>query len=117
MNQKINLVAYLHIAYGVFMLLMGVIAVLFIVGGGIISGDSNAILVTSTVSFFVVAVLVILAAPSILGGWGLLRRLEWARVLVIILSFFHLFSVPIGTALGVYSLYVLFQDESRAEFA
>jgi hypothetical protein len=32
---------------------------------------------------------------------------------MIIISVLHLFSVPLGTALGVYGLWVLFNDEAR----
>jgi hypothetical protein len=50
--------------------------------------------------------------PSLLAGWGLLRYRSWARVLTMILSFCDLFSFPLGTALGTYSLWVLFHPET-----
>jgi hypothetical protein len=37
-------------------------------------------------------------------------------VLTIILSVIHLFSVPFGTALGIYGLWVLLQQETEPLF-
>ena len=55
----------------------------------------------------------LLAAPSIIGGLGLLNFRPWSRIVMIVLSIFHLLHVPLGTALGVYGLWVLFSDEAR----
>jgi hypothetical protein len=64
------------------------------------------------------AMIVVLAisAPSFIAGVGLLYFKPWARVLTIILSVIHLFSVPLGTALGVYGLWVLLQRETEPLF-
>ena len=61
----------------------------------------------------------ILLVTAILGGlagWGLLERRPWARVLAIVLSIFALFKFPIGTALGIYTLWVLAPARSEAEY-
>ena len=46
------------------------------------------------------------AACGFIAGWGLLRRAPWARMPTIVLSFLALFHIPLGTALGIYSLWV-----------
>jgi hypothetical protein len=56
--------------------------------------------------------LAVLGLPKIIGGLGLLRHREWARILILIISFLSLFNVPFGTALGIYSLIVLFNPEA-----
>jgi hypothetical protein len=56
--------------------------------------------------------LAVLAIPKILGGIGLLKRQEWARILMIVLSFLSLLSVPFGTALGIYSIVILLNKEA-----
>lgn len=54
-----------------------------------------------------IAVFVLLfAIPSIIGGVGLLNKKKWALTLVLILGCFKLFSFPIGTALGIYTIWV-----------
>ena len=48
---------------------------------------------------------------GILGGIGVLRRKEWGRILVLIVSFFNLIRVPLGTILGAYSIWALMSDD------
>ncbi len=62
-----------------------------------------------------VAVLV-KAVVGFAAGYGLLQRETWARVLTIVLSFLALFNFPLGTALGIYSLWVLLPSESAREY-
>ncbi len=54
-----------------------------------------------------------LGLPAIIGGWGLFHYRPWSRILMLIVSAFHLLHVPIGTAVGVYGLWVLTSDEGR----
>ena len=117
MDRRIDVIAYLHIGYGIFLILVALIVAFILTGSGLLSGDATAIAVTSGVGAIVGVILCILAAPSLLGGYGLLKRREWGRILVIVLSIIDLFSFPIGTIIGAYSLYVLVQDEAKAEFA
>ena|SRR5579884_3622828 len=65
----------------------------------------------------VIAVIVLVkAATGFLAGWGLLEREPWARMLAVVLSFLALFNIPFGTALGIYSLWVLLPAESDLEY-
>jgi hypothetical protein len=67
--------------------------------------------------FRAIAFLVLLkAACGFFAGWGLLRREPWARMLTIVLSFLALFNIPFGTALGIYSLWVLLPAESERQY-
>jgi len=62
---------------------------------------------------------ILILAKAVLGffaGWGLLRREPWARMLTIVLSFLALFHFPLGTALGIYSLWVLLSTQSEREY-
>jgi len=65
---------------------------------------------------FIGAAVVAKAAAGFIAGWGLLQRESWARILTIILAFLALFSIPFGTALGIYSLWVLLPSESEAAY-
>ena len=56
------------------------------------------------------------AACGFLAGWGLLHREPWARVLALVLGFIALIHIPFGTALGVYTLWVLLPGESHDEY-
>ncbi len=117
MRKHIDMVAYLHIAYGVLILLTAFFVFIAVAGGGWLSGETEAIWITTSVGLGIGIFLTLLALPSLIGGYGLLKRKEWARVLIIIISFLDLFSFPFGTALGIYSLWVLFKTEAQAEFS
>jgi hypothetical protein len=56
------------------------------------------------------------SAAGFLAGWGLLNREPWARVLTLVLAFLALFQVPLGTALGIYTLWVLLPAAADADY-
>ena len=56
------------------------------------------------------------AAIGLLAGWGLWERQPWARMLAIVLGVISLIEVPFGTALGIYTLWVLLPAQSEAEY-
>jgi hypothetical protein len=56
------------------------------------------------------------AAAGIMAGWGLLQRESWARTLTLVVGFVALLNVPLGTALGVYTLWVLLPTQSDDEY-
>jgi hypothetical protein len=56
--------------------------------------------------------LAVFSVPEVIGGIGLLKRKEWGRILVLIVSFFNLINFPLGTALGIYSFIILLKEET-----
>lgn len=56
-------------------------------------------------------VIVVVSIAGIIGAVGVMKRKEWGRIVLIVVSFFNLMHVPLGTVLGVYTLWVLFNDE------
>lgn len=62
---------------------------------------------------------VFLSATAVIGlaaGWGLLDRRSWARVLAIVIGCLSLLSFPFGTALGIYTLWVLASAGADVEY-
>ena len=53
-----------------------------------------------------------LAIPGIIAGVGLLQRKSWSRVLTLIVGAIGLLDIPVGTALGIYTFWVLMRDEA-----
>ena len=49
-------------------------------------------------------------------GIGLLTRQPWARMLAIVFGSLNLFDLPFGTAIGIYTLWVLLPAESEREY-
>jgi hypothetical protein len=62
------------------------------------------------------ALLLLKAAACFLAGWGLMRLEPWARMLTIVLAFLALFNIPFGTALGIFTLWVLLPVQSEREY-
>jgi hypothetical protein len=58
----------------------------------------------------------LLSLPGLIAGVGLLNLRPWARTLAIVLSALNLLHVPFGTALGIYGLWVLLQEETERIF-
>jgi hypothetical protein len=53
---------------------------------------------------------------NFVAGSYLLMFKAWARILAIILAILNLILFPIGTALGIYTLVIMFNDEAEALF-
>lgn len=117
MEKHVTLVAVLHIALGGVGLLAAGIVFFVVAGAGLVSGDLEAFWITSTVASFVALFLAVVSLPAIIAGLGLLRRRPWARVLTLVVAVVELFNIPLGTALGVYSLWVLLNRETERLFS
>jgi len=63
-----------------------------------------------------VGISMVMAVAGVITGWGLLERQSWARMLAIVLGFLALFQIPFGTALGIYTLWVLLPAQSEQEY-
>ncbi len=61
----------------------------------------------------------IFLAGGLLGlaiGWGLLTWQPWARVGAIVLGCISLVEMPLGTALGIYTLWALLPEPARQDY-
>ncbi len=122
MATHVRILAILHIVFGSMGVLIG-LGLLLVFGGiaGIVntSGEPNAattIPILGLIGGMLFLLLFLLSIPGIIAGIGLLYYKEWARILTIVLSALELLNVPFGTALGVYGLWVLLQNETMQLF-
>ena len=58
----------------------------------------------------------IVAAGGVCVGWGLMQRAPWARIAAIVLGILALFHFPVGTALGIYTLWVLLSNDAAVQY-
>ena len=122
MANHVKLLAWLNIIYGGLIAVAGMF-VFLIMGGiaGLVGATANtddrvAVPILGMIGGFVFIVLLLLALPSIITGFGMLRYRPWSRIVGIILSALHLPGIPFGTALGIYGLWVLLNRETEALF-
>jgi len=116
MEKHINIVASLQIGFSILGIIIGgvIFAVLHFAGG--LSDDHQAQFVLSIVANVLIIFFAVLSIPGIIAGIGLFKRKEWARILTLIISVLDLFNFPLGTAVGVYSIWALVQPETVEHF-
>ncbi|MCP4703418.1 MAG: hypothetical protein GY865_02310 [candidate division Zixibacteria bacterium] len=112
MREHVKAVAWLQIGLTIIWVLIAFTIALLLWGVGISIHDHDAEMIISIIAPIIVIFAVVTALPSIIGGIFLLKFKEWSRILVIIVSFIDLIIFPIGTAVGVYSLWVLLNDDT-----
>jgi hypothetical protein len=62
------------------------------------------------IQIFAWTIILVLAVPSVIGGVALLNKKKWALTLVMVLGCLGIFSFPLGTGLGIYTIWVYNQD-------
>lgn len=60
--------------------------------------------------------LALFGVVHLLLAWGLFERQPWARILGIVVGFLALIRFPFGTALGIYTIWVLLPESSAREY-
>jgi hypothetical protein len=116
MEKHVALVAVINIVFGAIGILVGLFLFVVLVFGGLASGEPEAMAITSVLGTTLCGFFLILSVPEVIGGVGLLRRRNWARILVLIISVLDLINIPVGTVIGVYSLWVLLNDRTPELF-
>jgi Ni,Fe-hydrogenase I cytochrome b subunit len=116
MERHINIVAALHIGLSILGILTGIFVYVLLYFVGDLSNDNEAQFVLAIIAKVLVVFMVVLSLPGIIAGIGLFKRKEWARILALIISVLDLVNFPIGTAIGVYSIWALVQPEVVEQF-
>ena len=116
MEQHITVLGVLHIAWGALGVLVAMIVFTAVVGGGILSCDPEAMAVTSIVGTSIAFCIFLPCLPGLIGGIGILKYKQWARITLMAVGFLNLLFVPFGTILGIYTIWVLMNIEVKDMF-
>jgi len=113
MRKHVTVVGAIHIGFG-FIGLIGAMAAFFALNfaRGVVGNDEIPSMVLGFLSISVPLLIGFLSTLGLVGGIGLLSLQGWARYLVMIVAAVGCLNIPIGTLKGVYSLWVLLQDET-----
>jgi hypothetical protein len=121
-REHVRLVGILWMAYSALHAVGGVVVIIVaqVIFGRVIhipNGPPPEVTVwLRPILSFVGWLLLVKAAAGLIAGWGLLQRQDWARTVALVVSFVALLNVPIGTALGIYTLWVLLPAQSDEEY-
>jgi hypothetical protein len=112
MRQHVSFVGALHIGFGI-LGLVGALAVYitFNFAHGFVENDPVAEQIMTFVGGSISLMIMFFSCLGIVGGIGLFSYRPWSRILVLIVSAINCLNIPIGTAKGVYSIWVLMQPE------
>ena len=117
MEKHVTAVGALQIGLSIIGLVIGLF-LLFLLGGvAALADDPDAAIILPAIGVVLGGGLIVLGVAGIVGGIGVLRYRNWARIMVLVLSVFDLFNIPIGTAVAIYTFWVLVQDETARLFA
>ena len=113
MKTHIQIVAALHIALGALSVIGAIVlfACLGLAGTIVVTqGEQGVAGILGLIAVVICGLLVLLGLPGIIGGWALLTERRWGRPLVLVLGVLALINIPIGTAVGIYTLWALLSD-------
>jgi hypothetical protein len=116
MEKHVTIVAALQIGWSILHLVLGFFLLILLGTLGGISGDEEAMVILPLLGILLGGTIIILSALGIMGGFGLLKYRNWARILILILSALDLLNIPLGTALAIYTIWVLVQGETAQLF-
>jgi hypothetical protein len=113
MKKHVTVVGAIHIGFGFIGLLLALGAFFALnFAKGVVGNDEIPSMVLGFLSVSVPLLVGFLSTLGLVGGIGLLSFQTWARYLVIVVAALGCLNIPIGTLKGVYSLWVLLQDET-----
>ena len=122
MEKHVSLSGLLLITYGILhVLFLFIVFMLFLLPSGhyfhIFSYNRTGLDIPFVpIIFGLFIVFSILGIVTIIAGIGIMKFKEWARILAVISSILMLLNIPIGTFIGVYTLWVLLQKETVTLF-
>ncbi|MGH7482796.1 MAG: hypothetical protein ACRELV_11625 [Longimicrobiales bacterium] len=113
MATHLKVLAVLHILAAGGELLLALLMFGIGAGFGLAGGDVVGVAITTGVVTAVGFFFLVLALPGLILAYGLLSSRSWSRPLGYVLGVLYLINFPFGTMLGLYTLWVLTQTESK----
>jgi O-antigen/teichoic acid export membrane protein len=113
MKKHVTVVGAIHIGFGI-LGLIGAVVVFFALNfaRSVVGNEEIPATVLRILSVSLPILIGFMSTLGLVGGIGLFSYQSWARYLVIVVAALGCLNIPIGTLKGVYSLWVLLQDET-----
>lgn len=112
MRTHLNVLALLYLLTSIGEV-VAAFAIFGILGGvGLLSGDVFAFSFLAGLGSILGFFLLLIGLPGLILAWGFWKLKSWARPLGFVLAVLNLFNAPLGTLLGIYTIWALLQDET-----
>jgi hypothetical protein len=113
MKKHVSVVGFIQIGFSV-LGLMGAVAIFVALtfARGFTENDDVAQTVLRFLSISLPLLIGTMSSLGLVGGIGLLVYKPWARYIVMVVSALGCVNIPFGTVKGVYSIWVLIQDDT-----
>ena len=113
MKKHVTVVGAIHIGFGVLGLIAAVVVFFALnFAKGFVQNEEVPTMILGFLSVSLPLLIGVMSTLGLIGGIGLLSFLPWARFLVIVVAALGCLNIPIGTLKGVYTLWVLLQDDT-----
>ena len=113
MKKHVTVVGVIHIGFGILGLIAAIVVFFALsFAKGFVENEEVPALVLKFLSLSLPILIGFMSTLGLVGGIGLLSYMPWARYLVIVVAALGCLNIPIGTLKGVYSLWVLLQDDT-----
>jgi hypothetical protein len=113
MKKHVTVVGAIHIGFGILGLIGSVGAFfLFTFLIGVVGNDDVPVMLFGFLRISIPLLIGFMSTLGLVGGIGLLAFRSWARYLIIVVAALGCLNIPIGTLKGVYTLWVLLQDDT-----
>jgi hypothetical protein len=113
MKKHVTAVGAIQIAFSILGIIAAIVLlVVFNFAKGFVNGDETASVVLGFLGIILPIIVGFASILGLVGGIALLSYQPWARILVIVVAALGCLNIPIGTLVGVYSIWVLMQDDT-----
>ena len=123
MQKHVDVLGLLYVVWGGLFLLAGAIGLALMLGAVALlqygtAGEVSGLAAGLTAAMFGTLAVIALAWGGIhaSAGLALRRHRSWSRTVALVFGVVDLALLPFGTALGIYALWVLLNDDARAQF-
>ena len=118
LEQHCTILGWINIVGHAVFLIVGLFVFVLLTGiGAAVAGqDPVAPRIRTFVGTGVGLLLAALSLPGLAAGYGLLTRKPWSRIVALVVGVLGLVNFPLGTAIGIYTLWVLMQPEAVVYF-
>ena len=111
-EKHITILSLLLIVYSCIFLFIGIAVK---IGMPIIANlinDSTTDAILNTIDIYLGNSFIFFSLPGIISGIGLIFKHPWSRISSLVVCIISLLSIPFGTCIGIYGIYVLMQDDT-----